>query len=68
MTKDYMGNHGEFDINDEVRLHMEDMQQAQADNPDYDPFEDGYDWYEVVDAINDGYIKRPPSMKDDDSD
>ena len=68
LTKDDLGEHGEFDINDEVRAHMEDMQQAQADNPRYDPLEDGYDWDEVTDAINDGYITRPPSMRDEDSD
>lgn len=55
ITDDYYGKHGEFDSNDRIRAHMEDMQQM-ANEPGFDPEDHGYDWDEISDARNDGFI------------
>lgn len=55
MTSDYYGKHGEFDTNDRIRAHMEDMEQMSRDEG-FDPHDHGYDWDEISDARNDGYI------------
>lgn len=56
ITDNYYGMHGEFDLNDAMRANMEDMEQFRSVDPYFDPKEHGYDWDEVMDALNDGYI------------
>lgn len=56
MTDDFYGHRGEFDTNDAVRARMEDMEQFYNGDHDFNAFEQGYDWDEIVDAVNDGYL------------
>jgi len=56
MTGSYYGHRGEFDTNDAVRARMEDMEQFYEGDNDFNAFEHGYDWDEIVDAVNDGYL------------
>lgn len=55
MTSDYYGRHGEFKTNEQVLAHLEDMQQMSSE-PGFMPDEQGYDWDEISDAKNDGFI------------
>lgn len=45
-----------FDTNDAIRARMEDMEQYYAQDKDFDAFDQGYEWDEIVDAANDGYL------------
>ena len=55
VSGDFIGNHGEFDVNDEARRVSEDMQQFHNNHRDAD-LTDHYYWDDVLDADTDGYI------------
>lgn len=63
----WIGDNGEFDIADEFRAAAEDLEQMEADDPNFNAFDSGYDWDIIMDAYNDGYIKNNP-WKDQDGD
>ena len=54
MTSDYIGNHGEFDRNDEDRAFCEDMQQMTSVNP-YTDLEEHFGWENKLNYDSDGY-------------
>ena len=70
MTDSYYGHRGEFDTNDAVRARMEDMEQFYEGDHDFNAFEQGYDWDEIVDAVNDGYLPEDylDNLKNDNED
>lgn len=55
VSDDFIGRHGEFDLNDEARRVSEDMQQFHRAHPDAD-LSDHYYWDDVLDAETDDYL------------
>lgn len=68
LTDTYYGHRGEYDTNDTILSRMEDMEQFYANDPDFDATEQGYDWDEIIDAVNDGFLPEDYLEEKEDED